>query len=117
MQSSFYFIEEAEAYMRTGKLNMALKRFHGIAKVPSHLLITRADLYSQCALQLFDDHEEDQYDFHSYALRKYTFNAYIGFIKWEDELRAHPAYAHAALAAARVRDSTRFGLIQVTMLT
>lgn len=37
MQSSFYLLEEGEAHQRAGKLNLALKRFHGIIKVPSAL--------------------------------------------------------------------------------
>jgi hypothetical protein len=52
--------------------------------------------------QIFDDHEEDQYDFHSYTMRKYTFNVYLQFISWADTLRKHPGYARAALAASKV---------------
>ncbi|KAF8308202.1 NMDA receptor-regulated protein 1a [Clavulina sp. PMI_390] len=83
MQSLLYLLEEGGAHLRAGKLHLALKRYHTVVK-------------------LFDDHEEDQYDFHSYALRKYTYNAYLSFIEWEDTLRSHPGYATAAIAASKI---------------
>lgn len=33
MQSLLYLLEEGEAHQRAGKLNLALKRFHGVVKV------------------------------------------------------------------------------------
>jgi hypothetical protein len=99
MQSLFYLLEEGEAHQRAGKLNLALKRFHGVIKAcPSFAAVYHNVLNG---LQLFDDHEEDQYDFHSYTMRKHTFNAYLLFIAWEDTLRKHPGYARAALAASK----------------
>ena len=73
--------------------------------------------------QIFDETEDDQYDFHGYSIRKFTINIYFksahftflrsliesvfivgnSLIAWEDRLRSHPAYISAVLAASRVR--------------
>jgi peptide alpha-N-acetyltransferase len=70
--------------------------------------------------KVFDDFEDDQYDFHGYSLRKFTVNIYLKFVlfcfscarsspglgrsllTWEDQLRSHPAYIKSALSASRV---------------
>ncbi|KAG6833055.1 hypothetical protein H0H87_012066 [Tephrocybe sp. NHM501043] len=83
MQSLLYLIEEADAHYRNGKLNLALKKYHAIQKV-------------------FNEVEDDQYDFHGYNLRKFTLSIYMKLVKWEDRLRSHPAYVKAALSASRI---------------
>ncbi|KAF9457543.1 NMDA receptor-regulated protein 1-domain-containing protein [Collybia nuda] len=83
MQSMLYLIEEADSQYRNGKLNLALKRYINITKI-------------------FSEIEDDQYDFHGYNLRKFTINIYTKLLKWEDKLRSHPAYIHAALSASRI---------------
>ncbi|KIK70186.1 hypothetical protein GYMLUDRAFT_150688 [Collybiopsis luxurians FD-317 M1] len=83
MQSLFYLLEEGEAHRRAGRLNLALKKYAAIQKV-------------------FDDFEDDQYDFHGYSLRKFTINIYLNMLNWEDNLRSHPSYIKAALAASRI---------------
>ncbi|KAG6901442.1 hypothetical protein C0995_011955 [Termitomyces sp. Mi166 len=83
MQSLLYLIEEADAHYRNGKLNLALKKYHAVQKV-------------------FDEIEDDQYDFHGYNLRKFTLNIYTKLVKWEDRLRSHPGYVRAALSASRI---------------
>lgn len=35
---------------------------------------------------------EDQFDFHSYCVRKLTLRAYIGLLRMEDRLHNHPFY-------------------------
>ncbi|KAG6812172.1 hypothetical protein H0H92_004040 [Tricholoma furcatifolium] len=82
MQSMLYLLEEADAHYRHGKLNLALKKYHAVQKV-------------------FNEIEEDQYDFHGYNIRKFTLNIYARLVKWEDRLRSHPAYVKAALSASR----------------
>ncbi|KAG6876685.1 hypothetical protein C0993_001233 [Termitomyces sp. T159_Od127] len=64
-------------------MNLALKKYHAVQKV-------------------FDEIEDDQYDFHGYNLRKFTLNIYMKLVKWEDRLRTHPGYVKAALSAARI---------------
>ncbi|KAF5383319.1 hypothetical protein D9615_004982 [Tricholomella constricta] len=80
MQSLLYLIEEADAHYRNAKLNLALKKY----------------------LAIFNEVEDDQYDFHGYNLRKFTLNIYLTLVKWEDRLRSHPAYVKAALSASRI---------------
>ncbi|KAG5654558.1 hypothetical protein H0H81_000083 [Sphagnurus paluster] len=83
MQSLLYLIEEGDAHHRNGKPNLALKKYLAVQKI-------------------FNEVEDDQYDFHGYNLRKFTLNIYMKLVKWEDRLRSHPAYVHAALAASRI---------------
>ncbi|KAH9849573.1 NMDA receptor-regulated protein 1a [Lenzites betulinus] len=83
MQSLLYLIEEADAHRRNGNYAMALKRYLAVQKV-------------------FDDFEDDQFDFHGYSVRKFTVNIYLNLLKWEDTLRSHPAYVHAAIEASRI---------------
>ncbi|KAG2003328.1 NMDA receptor-regulated protein 1a [Coprinopsis cinerea AmutBmut pab1-1] len=83
MQSLLYLTEEALAHEQNGKPNLALKKWTAIKKV-------------------FDEIEDDQYDFHGYNLRKFTINIYTKMLEWEDQLRSHPAYIKAAVSASRI---------------
>ncbi|ODV97240.1 hypothetical protein PACTADRAFT_48985 [Pachysolen tannophilus NRRL Y-2460] len=53
--------------------SLALKRFNAIFKI-------------------FQDFESDQFDFHSYCMRKGTPRSYVRMIKWADDLYRHPIY-------------------------
>lgn len=61
MQSLLYLVEEADAHKRNGDLGPALKKYMAVNKV-------------------FDDFEDDQYDFHGYSLRKFTISIYLKFV-------------------------------------
>lgn len=80
MQCMWYLLEDGEAYLRQNKFGLALKRFTAIADI-------------------FETWQEDQFDFHSFSLRKGQIRAYIDMIRWEDHLRAHPFFTRAALSA------------------
>lgn len=80
MQCLWFLTEEGDAHNRSGKLGMALKRYQALVTV-------------------FQEYEDDQYDFHSYCMRRMTFSAYVDLIKYEDTIRQHPAFFHSALAA------------------
>jgi peptide alpha-N-acetyltransferase len=80
MQSIWYLTEDGEASVRNGLIGMALKRFHAVYNI-------------------FDVWQEDQFDFHSFSLRKGQIRAYVDMIRWEDKLREHPFYTRAALGA------------------
>ncbi|KAI8623604.1 tetratricopeptide [Xylariaceae sp. FL1651] len=80
MQSIWYLTEDGEASVRNGLIGMALKRFHAVYNI-------------------FDIWQEDQFDFHSFSLRKGQIRAYVDMIRWEDKLREHPFYTRAALGA------------------
>lgn len=45
---------------------------------------------------------EDQFDFHSYCMRKMTLRSYVGLLRLEDVLRSHPFYFRAARVAIQV---------------
>lgn len=82
MQCVWYLTEDAEAYLRQRKLGLALKRFHGVYNI-------------------FDAWQEDQFDFHSFSLRKGMIRAYVDMVRWEDRLREHPLYTRMALGAIK----------------
>jgi peptide alpha-N-acetyltransferase len=83
MQCLWYLTEDGEAYLRRGDLGLALKRFTSIADI-------------------FDVWQEDQFDFHSFSLRKGQIRAYVDMIKWEDHLREHPFFTRAAISAVKI---------------
>jgi peptide alpha-N-acetyltransferase len=62
---------------------LALKRFHAIVNI-------------------FDIFYNDQYDFHSYCMRRGTPRDYIDTIKWEDKLHSTPIYVRAIKGLAQV---------------
>lgn len=45
---------------------------------------------------------EDQFDFHTYCMRKMTLRSYVGLLRLEDVLRSHPFYFKAAKCAIDV---------------
>ncbi|TKA79377.1 hypothetical protein B0A55_02849 [Friedmanniomyces simplex] len=83
MQCVWYITEDGEAYLRQGNLGLALKRFKAVFDV-------------------FVTWEDDQFDFHSFSLRKGMVRAYVDMLRWEDRLREHPFFTRAALSAIGV---------------
>ncbi|KAF8156996.1 NMDA receptor-regulated protein 1-domain-containing protein [Crassisporium funariophilum] len=83
MQSLLFLLEEADAYRRNGKPNLALKKYMAVKKI-------------------YDEIEDDQFDFHGYNLRKFTLNIYLKLLAWENELRSHPGYVKAAIQASKI---------------
>jgi hypothetical protein len=81
MQSFFYLIEEGDAHYRNGKWNLALKRYCGVQKVCVGKILDSTDgRIDEVIGQVFDEIEDDQYDFHIYWLRKLTVNGYIKLV-------------------------------------
>ncbi|VDN60581.1 unnamed protein product [Dracunculus medinensis] len=83
MQCMWYEIECARAFERLGKYGDALKKCH---EVERH----------------FVGIVEDQYDFHSYCIRKMTLTSYIELLRLEDVLRRHKFYYEAAKIAIKI---------------
>jgi peptide alpha-N-acetyltransferase len=83
MQCMWFLLEDGEAYARQKKYGLALKRFTAIADI-------------------FDVWHEDQFDFHSFSLRKGQIRAYMDMIRWEDHLRNHPFFTRAAINAVNI---------------
>lgn len=83
MQAMHYLVEQGDSYRRAGKLNLALKKYYVIQKV-------------------FESFREDQYEFHQYSVRKSILNVYTEMLKWEDNVRSHPGFIHAAVATVQI---------------
>jgi peptide alpha-N-acetyltransferase len=77
-----YELASGESYFRQGDLGRALKNFLSVEK---H----------------YTDMTEDQFDFHSYCLRKMTLRAYVSMLKFQDRLHAHEYFHKAAAGAIR----------------
>ncbi|XP_048773371.1 N-alpha-acetyltransferase 15, NatA auxiliary subunit-like isoform X2 [Ostrea edulis] len=83
MQCMWFQTEAAEAYKRMGKWGDALKKCHEIDRHFTEII-------------------EDQFDFHTYCMRKMTLRAYIGLLRLEDKLRNHQFYFKAAMTAIEI---------------
>ncbi|KAM7475951.1 hypothetical protein LguiB_023194 [Lonicera macranthoides] len=82
MQCMWYELASGESFFRQGDLGRALKKFLAVEK---H----------------YADITEDQFDFHSYCLRKMTLRAYIEMLKFQDRLHSHAYFRKAAAGAIR----------------
>ncbi|XP_010925105.1 N-terminal acetyltransferase A complex auxiliary subunit NAA15 isoform X2 [Elaeis guineensis] len=82
MQCMWYELASGESYFRQGDLGRALKKFLAVEK---H----------------YADMTEDQFDFHSYCLRKMTLRAYVSMLKFQDKLHSHEYFHRAAAGAIR----------------
>eukprot|EP00096_Caligus_rogercresseyi_P014098 TRINITY_DN662_c0_g1_i3.p1 TRINITY_DN662_c0_g1~~TRINITY_DN662_c0_g1_i3.p1 ORF type:complete len:893 (+),score=310.14 TRINITY_DN662_c0_g1_i3:149-2827(+) len=83
MQCMWFQTECALAYWRKGMFGDALKK---CIEVDRH----------------FTDMVEDQFDFHTYCMRKMTLRSYIELLRFEDQLRSHCFYEKAAHLAIRI---------------
>jgi len=77
MQCMWYQLSCGDCYLRQKQFGKALKKYLAIGK---H----------------FDTINEDQFDFHSYCLRKTTLRAYIEMLRWQDTLKSHRFFFRAA---------------------
>ncbi|MED6120077.1 N-alpha-acetyltransferase 16, NatA auxiliary subunit [Stylosanthes scabra] len=82
MQCMWYELASGESYFRQGDLGRALKKFLAVEK---H----------------YADITEDQFDFHSYCLRKMTLRTYVEMLKFQDRLHSHVYFEKAAAGAIR----------------
>ncbi|XP_063282034.1 N-alpha-acetyltransferase 16, NatA auxiliary subunit [Pelobates fuscus] len=80
MQCMWFQTECAAAFQRQGKYGEALKKCHEIER---H----------------FFEITDDQFDFHTYCMRKMTLRAYVDLLRLEDILRQHAFYFKAAQSA------------------
>ncbi|XP_054721181.1 N-alpha-acetyltransferase 15, NatA auxiliary subunit-like [Uloborus diversus] len=83
MQCMWFQTECALSYQRLGKWGDALKKCHEIDRHFSEII-------------------EDQFDFHTYCMRKMTLRAYVGLLRLENVLQSHPFYFKAAKVAIEV---------------
>ncbi|KAK5899971.1 hypothetical protein CesoFtcFv8_009389 [Champsocephalus esox] len=83
MQCMWFQTECALAYKSMNKFGDALKKCHEIER---H----------------FVEITDDQFDFHTYCMRKMTLRSYVDLLKLEDVLRMHPFYYKAATSAIQI---------------
>lgn len=83
MQCMWFQTECALAFQRLERWGDALKKCHEVDRHYSEII-------------------EDQFDFHTYCMRKMTLRAYVGLLRLEDVLRRHPFYYKAAKCAIEV---------------
>jgi len=83
MQCMWFQTECAYAFKRIGKFGESLKK---CIEVDRH----------------FTEIMEDQFDFHTYCMRKMTLRNYIDLLRLEDELRSHNFFKKAAHCAINV---------------
>ena len=68
-------------------------------------------------MQHFSEIQEDQFDFHTYSLRKMTLRSYLELLRFEDVLRSQRFYFVTARAAIEVRTvPKRNALMSITLL-
>lgn len=101
MQCMWFQTECALAYQRLGKYGEALKKCHEVDRVCIRIYLIYC-LYMLNKLQHFSEIIEDQFDFHTYCMRKMTLRSYVGLLRLEDVLRGHPFYFKAARCAIEV---------------
>jgi tetratricopeptide (TPR) repeat protein len=77
MQCAWFELELADSYRRKGELGPAIKKYGAIE---SH----------------FEDFVDDQFDFHTYCIRRMTLRAYTSILHFEDALYGHKYYRAAA---------------------
>mmetsp|Transcript_486 Transcript_486/g.1020 ORF Transcript_486/g.1020 Transcript_486/m.1020 type:complete len:894 (-) Transcript_486:3118-5799(-) len=80
MQHMWYEVAAGSCHLRLKEYGKALKKYTAVIK---H----------------FADIQEDQFDFHSYCMRKMTLRAYVAMLRMEDTIYSHDFYSKAALGA------------------
>lgn len=113
MQANWVLVESAEAYARLAKEYEAKLKALAVtdaleetAAVEADLL-DHVDLYRGLAMKrfnaiikVFKTFYLDQFDFHSYCMRKGTPRDYIDTLRWEDKLHATPIYVRVVKGLA-----------------
>jgi tetratricopeptide (TPR) repeat protein len=82
LQVMWYAIESGNSFYRQGRFGKALRQFTNVDK---H----------------FDEIYDDEFDFHSYCLRKMTLKAYLEMIEFHDKIRCQKFYFKAACSAVK----------------
>lgn len=102
MQANWTIVEGAEAYSRLYKYEKA--KLGQLTPESEEYLsqLDTCDLYRglalkrfQAVINVFKIYYGDQFDFHSYCMRKGTPRDYIDTLKWEDKLHATPIFIRA----------------------
>ncbi|KAI5967952.1 hypothetical protein CANMA_002720 [Candida margitis] len=104
MQVNWVLVESAEAYTRMYHEQGAKLKQSDLDKESEEYatLVENVAMYRGLALKrfqaivkIFKTFYNDQYDFHSYCLRRGTPRDYIDMLRWEDKIHATPVYIRA----------------------
>ncbi|KAM9677756.1 N-alpha-acetyltransferase 15, NatA auxiliary subunit isoform 3-T3 [Trichechus inunguis] len=90
----------AQHYDKIGQPSIALEYINtAIESTPTliELFLVKAKIYKH-----FIEITDDQFDFHTYCMRKITLRSYVDLLKLEDVLRQHPFYFKAARIAIEI---------------
>lgn len=82
MQCMWYELASGDSHLRQNAYGRALKKYLAVHK---H----------------YNDMVEDQFDFHTYCLRKMTLRAYVKMLRFEDNLHSHRCFCRGAHGAIR----------------
>ncbi|KAI5063900.1 hypothetical protein GOP47_0020570 [Adiantum capillus-veneris] len=82
MQCMWYELASGDSFSRQGSLGKALKKYLAVEK---H----------------YADMVEDQFDFHTYCIRKMTLRAYVRMLRFQDHLHSNRYFHRAASSAIR----------------
>lgn len=107
MQATWVLIESAEAYARLyHEYKQKLEEANGNEEEEAELQ-EKTNLYLGLALKrfsavlkIFKIFYDDQYDFHSYCLRRGTPRDYVDMLRWEDRLHSTPVYVRCVKGLA-----------------
>ena len=83
MQCMWWETEAGRSFIRQGRWGEALKKLTAVEK---H----------------FEDIHEDQFDFHSYCLRKMTLRSYMAMLRTQDHVRTNKFFLKAAQSVVEV---------------
>lgn len=82
MQAMWYELASGDSCLRQKRYGKALKKYLAVHK---H----------------YNDMVEDQFDFHTYCMRKMTLRAYVKMLRYEDSLHAHRSFCRGAQGTIR----------------
>lgn len=112
MQCSWYELDLASALERKEEWGRSLKKYGALLHWYSAWMDSFSKLISRCHLCLvyraaavvkhFEDFHEDQFDFHSYCVRKVTLRAYLDVLRYEDHIWGEEYYRRAAESIIRI---------------
>lgn len=115
MQVNWVLVESAEAYSRLyhqyeqqlAQLDKSSEDEEALAAESE--LVEKVELYKGLALKrfhavikIFKIFYEDQFDFHSYCLRRGTPRDYIQTLKWEDNIHSTPIYSRVLKGLSQI---------------
>ncbi|ABN68122.2 predicted protein [Scheffersomyces stipitis CBS 6054] len=117
MQVNWVLVESAEAYKRLyHEYEAKLKEFKESSPLESeeskeleNELVENIETYKGLALKrynavlkIFKIYYNDQYDFHSYCMRRGTPRDYIDTLEWEDRIHSTPIYTRVLKGMAEI---------------